>query len=86
MSFAEGLDVRPERVESRGHFLLARGKVLIKSFAGSGEAVIEVKVLDLLGQAAVDVIDAKTAGCRVARFNDIEEVVICELVPKAEAT
>ena len=44
-----------------------------------------MEILDLLSQATVDVIDAETAAGGVSRFDNIEEVIICELVPEAEA-
>ena len=85
LSFAQGFDVSPERIESGRHFLLSSGKVFVESFTGRCKTIIKMEVLDLLGQAPVDVIDTEATGGGVTRFDNIKQVVIRELVPEVEA-
>ena len=48
--------------------------MFVKCFAGGSEALVEVQVLYLLGDTAIDVIDGKTACRWMAGINDVEEV------------
>ena len=84
LGFAEGFDVSPEGVESRRYFLLAGGEVFVESFTRRCETVVEMEVLDLLSQATVDVIDAEATSSRMARLDNVKQVVIGELVPEAK--
>lgn len=56
---------------------MARREVLVQDFLGGGEAVVEVEILNLDGDAALDVLEGEVAGCWVAGFDDVEEVGVC---------
>ena len=79
---AKRLDVGPQGVEGGADLLLSRREVLVECLLGVGEALLEVQVLDLRGQPAVDVVDAERAGGRVPRIHDVEEVRVREPVPQ----
>ena len=81
---AAGFKVGPEVVEGGRDLLLAEDEVLIKGFAGGGEALVEVHVLDLLGDAAVDVVEGEAACGRVPGIDNVEEVRVSEVGPDVE--
>ena len=58
--------------------------MFIQSFFGVGQAFIEMEGSELDSYSAVDVFEAEVTGCRVAGFDNVEEVGVRMRVEKVE--
>ena len=77
--FLLGFNVCHDAGKRGGDVLLAGREMLADDLFGGGEALVEMQILDLLRQAAVDVVHGQAAGRGVFRLHNAEKVRIGRL-------
>jgi len=83
LALAQGFHVGVEFVEDRAGLLLAGREVAPEHLLADGEPLVQVELLDLLGDAALHVVDGEAAGTRVLGLDDVEQVAVREALPDA---